>query len=70
MTDQPEPCLGGRCYSPLACGGFGYCRNRNRDFPDGAPSDETRIQWRTEALKRKTDAMEAKHTLRHVNGHR
>lgn len=25
----PEPCLSGRCYSPLACNGFGYCRQRN-----------------------------------------
>lgn len=22
-------CLSGRCYSPMACGGFGYCRERN-----------------------------------------
>lgn len=25
----PEPCLSGRCYSPVACNGFGYCRERN-----------------------------------------
>lgn len=25
----PEPCLKDRCYSPLACQGFGYCRERN-----------------------------------------
>lgn len=24
-----EPCLSGRCYSPIACGGWGYCRQRN-----------------------------------------
>jgi hypothetical protein len=23
------PCLSGRCYSPIACGGFGYCREHN-----------------------------------------
>jgi len=25
----PEPCLKGRCYSPVACNGWGYCRERN-----------------------------------------
>ncbi len=49
MSNQPEPCIGGRCYSPLACGSFGYCRNRNRDFPNGSPNDETRKRWRDEA---------------------
>lgn len=24
-----EPCLKGRCYSPVACNAFGYCRERN-----------------------------------------
>lgn len=24
-------CIGGRCRSPIACGGFGYCRERNND---------------------------------------
>lgn len=33
-----EPCLrGGRCLSPVACGGWGYCRERN--FGGGIPSD-------------------------------
>lgn len=27
MTDTP--CLADRCWSPVACGGFGYCRQRN-----------------------------------------
>ncbi len=26
---QPEPCMKGRCRSPVACGGWGYCRERN-----------------------------------------
>lgn len=25
----PEPCTGRRCYSPTACNGWGYCRERN-----------------------------------------
>lgn len=25
----PEPCLGEQCRSPVACGGWGYCRERN-----------------------------------------
>lgn len=29
MSPYPEPCLKGRCYSPTACSGFGYCRERN-----------------------------------------
>jgi hypothetical protein len=24
-------CINGRCWSPVACGGFGYCRDRNLD---------------------------------------
>ena len=27
-----------RCYSPVACGGFGYCRERNWDY-NGRPVD-------------------------------
>ena len=26
-----EPCIKGRCYSPTACNGWGYCRERNDD---------------------------------------
>lgn len=35
----PEPCLsGGRCWSPIACHGWGYCRERNKaDL--GAPTE-------------------------------
>jgi hypothetical protein len=33
----------GRCLSPLACDGFGYCRERNSD---GRPMDEATIALR------------------------
>lgn len=29
IPSAPEPCLKGRCRSPVACNGFGYCRERN-----------------------------------------
>lgn len=35
---QPEPCLKGRCWSPTACGGWGYCRERNME-DRAAPTD-------------------------------
>ena len=28
-TLPPEPCINGRCFSPMACNGWGYCRERN-----------------------------------------
>ena len=28
---EPMPCLKDRCWSPIACNGFGYCRERNFD---------------------------------------
>ncbi len=28
-SPYPEPCLKGRCWSPMACNAFGYCRERN-----------------------------------------
>ncbi len=34
-------CIDKRCYSPLACKGFGYCRERNHD---GAATTEAKIQ--------------------------
>jgi len=54
MINQPEPCISGRCYSPIACGGFGYCRDRNRD---GLPTEKTAKEWRDRAskLKEQTD---------------
>ncbi len=30
----PEPCLKDRCWSPGACSGWGYCRERNMLPPD------------------------------------
>lgn len=41
MTEQL--CIGGRCRSPVACGGFGYCRERNND---GRPMDEANVARR------------------------
>lgn len=64
----PEPCrwglaTNGRCHSPIACAGFGYCRDRN--IIDGVPDEETAAQWRVEAAHRlaiasRTDNSEAK----------
>ncbi len=48
MTGQPEPCISGRCFSPQACGGFGYCRDRNQY---GMPTEATADQWRNVATK-------------------
>lgn len=48
--DQPEPCIDGPCRSPVACRGFGYCRNRNRDH---LPTDEEAKEWRERASKLK-----------------
>lgn len=28
----PEPCIKGRCFSPTACNGWGYCRERNEGY--------------------------------------
>lgn len=36
-------CLKDRCRSPVACGGFGYCRERNQD---GRSMDEETIMRR------------------------
>jgi hypothetical protein len=33
-----------RCYSPMACNGWGYCRNRNMG-PRGVPDEATRAEW-------------------------
>lgn len=48
----PEPCITsfttGRCYSPLACSVFKYCRDRNLKF--GMPDEATAAKWRAEAL--------------------
>lgn len=39
----PEPCTKGRCYSPTACNGWGYCRERNEGrLPTEAEQRELR----------------------------
>jgi hypothetical protein len=50
----PEPCISERCYSPTACHGFGYCRERNLrcGLPNGTQADA----WREEARRRKFEA--------------
>ena len=54
-SSQPEPCLSaadfapGVCRSPIACGGWGYCRERNRD---GVPNRSGQDAWREEAALR------------------
>lgn len=50
MTDQPEPCISGRCLSPLACSSFGYCRDRNQ-YHEGEPSEAQKAHWRNVAAK-------------------
>jgi hypothetical protein len=40
----PEPCLAAPCRSPIACGGWGYCRERN--VKDSAAPTEAQIQSR------------------------
>jgi hypothetical protein len=52
-TKQPEPCLSGhgeRCYAPVACEAFGYCRERNTF---GLPDKETAKKWQMAAAERK-----------------
>lgn len=46
----PEPCTKGRCYSPLACNGWGYCRERNEGR---APTSQEMQSFRIIALDRK-----------------
>lgn len=38
ISAMRKPCLSGRCYSPLACSGFGYCRERNFAGDSTVPS--------------------------------
>lgn len=52
---QPEPCLAASdwaqaiCRSPIACAGWGYCRERNAGrLPDAA----TQAAWRRQAEQR------------------
>lgn len=48
---RPEPCLSGRCWSPISCGDWGYCRERNMPLK-GAPSPEQQRAFRKEAAER------------------
>ncbi len=41
-SDRPR-CRKARCFSPIACAGFGYCRERNCD---GLPSEAEAAEWR------------------------
>jgi site-specific DNA-methyltransferase (adenine-specific) len=41
VTGNERPNCIDRCHSPTACGGFGYCRRRNKD---GLPDEETKRQ--------------------------
>lgn len=42
MTLVPR-CTAAPCYSPLACSGWRYCRQRN--FENGVPDAETQAAW-------------------------
>jgi len=61
-SQQPEPCLGGtgthdqqgRCYSPLACSAFGYCRERNVRH-HGPVTEKLRKEWQAEAAQAKAE---------------
>jgi len=58
----PEPCTKGRCWSPTACNGWGYCRERNAAYPGGRPSEETIRALRDNATVRRS------HAERHEEG--
>lgn len=50
----PEPCLKGPCWSPVVCGSFGYCRERNIE---AISFDAAQMQkWQAEAAARKKDS--------------
>lgn len=42
MSERPR-CIKDRCRSPVACGGFGYCRERN---VEGLPTEKVAAAWR------------------------
>ncbi|MEY3773859.1 MAG: hypothetical protein RLZZ129_639 [Verrucomicrobiota bacterium] len=62
---NPEPCICGRCWSPMACSGWGYCRERNmgREPTDweqafrrrGAAKRSAAIRARIAALEEEKD---------------
>ena len=41
-------CQKDQCRSPVACGGFGYCRERNMDHGKTPPSPELVKEWQRE----------------------
>lgn len=54
VVEDPVPsrlirCQSERCRAPIACGGFGYCRDRNRD---GLPSKAEAERWQKEDAPR------------------
>lgn len=51
--DLPEPCLTGRCWSPLSCKGWGYCRHRN--YVEVTPPQNIQKHYRDCAAFRKKD---------------
>ena len=62
---QPQECIKDRCYSPVACNGFGYCREKNfkpshrlawRDIPINQLTREQMIEC-IEGLYRNNDAL-------------
>lgn len=59
MMAQPEPCLNTEpfsgCRSPVACEGFGYCRERNKN-DKGAPSENVIYGRRLTAQRRQKAA--------------
>lgn len=59
----PEPCLNayGRCFSPIACTGWGYCRERNLTR-GGTPDEATQNRWRSLAILRAAESPAAKET--------
>ena len=59
----PEPCITsfktGRCYSPVACSAFGYCRDRNLKY--GIPTAGQAAKWREEAARLRAFHLREKH---------
>ena len=54
-------CIKDRCYSPVACGGFGYCREMNMTEPlalQAAREDERLACWKIAEEERKTAAVD------------
>ena len=54
MNDKPKCIVSPRgCTAPVACGGFGYCREKNND---GTPMNEAKVvRLRKAAQKERGD---------------